>query len=66
LPIESAVRPVVVVVVLPFAQLLVEQVDVVGTPSEQLIELFVVDAVRALDLAVQTRYVHDQVNVKWF
>ena len=40
-------RPVVIVVVLPLAQLLVEQVDVVGDAVlvEQLVELLVVDAV---------------------
>ena len=45
----------VVVVVLPFAQLVVEQVDIVAdaVPVEQLIELLVVDAMRALDLAVE-------------
>jgi hypothetical protein len=48
------VRPVVIVVVLPFAQLLVEQVDVVrdATVVQQLIELLVVNSVRAFDLPV--------------
>ncbi len=38
--------PVVIVVVLPLAQLLIEQVDVVGdaVAVEQLIELLVIDA----------------------
>ena len=40
-------RPVVIVVVLPLAQLLVEEVNVVGDASlvQQLIELLVIDAV---------------------
>jgi hypothetical protein len=44
----------VIVVVLPLTQLLVEEVDVVGDPLpiEQLVELLVVHAMRALDLAV--------------
>ena len=50
-------RPVVIVVVLPLPQLLVEQVNVVGDAVlvEELVELLVVDPVRALDLAVQVR-----------
>jgi hypothetical protein len=42
----------VIVVVLPLTQLLVEQVDVVGdaVPIEQLVELLIVHAMRALDL----------------
>ena len=45
------------VVVLPFAQLLVEQVNVVRHPVlvEELVELLVVDPVRAPNLAVQVR-----------
>jgi len=49
--------PVVVVVVLPFAQLLVEQVNVVGYPAlvEELVELLVVSAMRALNFAIEVR-----------
>ena len=44
----------VIVVVLPLTQLLVEQVDIVGdaVPIEQLVELLIVHAMRALDLTV--------------
>src|SRR6185503_9748040 len=48
---------VVIVVVLPLSQLLVEQVDVIrdAVPVEELVELLVVDAVRPFDFAVQVR-----------
>ncbi len=57
--------PVVVVVVLPFAQLLVEEVDIVADAVlvEQLVELLVVDAVRAFDLAVEARRSRPDVDV---
>jgi len=57
LAVERPVRPVVIVVVLPLPQLLVEQVNVVGDAVlvQELIELLVVDAVRSLHLAVQMR-----------
>ena len=44
----------VIVVVLPLTQLLIEQVNVVGdaVPIEELVELLVIHAMRALDLAV--------------
>ena len=47
----------VIVVVLPLAQLLVEQMDVVADAVlvEELVELLVVDPVRPLDLAVEMR-----------
>ena len=50
-------RTMVIVVVLPLAQLLVEQVDVVGDSVlvEELVELLIVDPVRSFDLAVQMR-----------
>ena len=50
-------RPVVIVVVLPLPQLLVEQVNVVRDSLlvEELVELFVIDAVRSLHLAVEVR-----------
>jgi hypothetical protein len=51
---ESAVGPVVVVVVLPFLEFLAEQASVVlGDTVEQSVELFGVDAVRMLDFAVK-------------
>ena len=48
---------VVIVVVLPLAQLLVEQVNIVADTVmiEELVELLVVHAVGPLDLAVQVR-----------
>ena len=51
---ERPVRTVVIVVVLPFTQLLIEQVNVVGdaVSIQQLVELLVIDAMRALDLTV--------------
>jgi hypothetical protein len=47
--------PVVVIVILPLPELLVEQVNVIGNAVvvEELIELLVVDPVRPLDLAVE-------------
>jgi hypothetical protein len=44
----------IIVIVLPLTQLLVEQMDVVGDslPIEQLVELLVIHPVRPLDLAV--------------
>ena len=46
----------VIVVVLPFPQLLVEQVDVVAHPVlvEDVVELLVIRAMRALDLAIES------------
>src|SRR5580765_4422386 len=47
----------VIVVVLPLTQLLVEQVHIVGDAVlvEELIELLVIDTVRPLDLAIEMR-----------
>jgi hypothetical protein len=47
----------VIVVVLPLPYLLVEEVDVVGDAVlvQELVKLLVVDAMRSLHLAVQTR-----------
>ena len=44
----------VIVIVLPLTEFLIEQVDVVrdAVPVEQLVELLVIHAMRALDLAV--------------
>jgi hypothetical protein len=55
----------VIVVVLPLAQLLVEQVDIVGDAVlvEELIELLVIDAVRPLDLAIEMRRPGPNVDV---
>jgi len=59
------VRPMVVVVVLPLAQFLVEHVDVVADAIlvEEPIELLVVDAMRTLDLAVEPRRTRSDVHV---
>jgi hypothetical protein len=54
LAVQSAVRAVVVVVVLPFLQLVGEEVGVVDDLAlEELVELLRVDAVGSLHLAVQ-------------
>jgi hypothetical protein len=47
--------PVVIVIVLPFAKFVVEQVDIIpdAVLVEELVKLLLVDAVRALDLAIQ-------------
>jgi hypothetical protein len=54
---ECSVRPVVIVVVLPLAQLLVEEMNVIvdAVLVQELVELLVVDAVGPLDLAVEVR-----------
>jgi hypothetical protein len=51
------VTAMIIVVVLPLAKSLIEQVDVVRDAIliEQLVELLVIDAMRALDLPVQVR-----------
>ncbi len=58
-------RAVVVVVILPFAQLVIEQVDVVADAVgvEELAELLVVDPMRALDLPIQARRARPDVDV---
>src|SRR5436853_6660495 len=47
LPIEGSVGPVVIVVVLPFAKLVIEQMDIVGDAVfvQQLVELLLVHSV---------------------
>ena len=56
LAVQSAVRTVVVVVVLPLLQLLGEQVGVVDDLAlEEPVELLGVDAVGSLHLAIQPR-----------
>jgi hypothetical protein len=49
------VRPVVIVVILPLFQLLVEELNVVRNPVaiEELVELLIVDPMGSFDLAVQ-------------
>jgi len=51
------VRSVVIVVVLPFAQLVIEQVDIVGdaVSVQELVELLLIYAMRALHLAIKVR-----------
>jgi hypothetical protein len=58
-------RTVVIVVVLPLLELLVEEVDVLAdaVTIEELIELLVVDSVRTLDFAIQTRCARLDVDV---
>jgi hypothetical protein len=58
-------RSVVMVVILPLFQLLVEEVNVVRNPVaiEVLVELLVVDAMGAFDLAVQVRCPGPDVDV---
>jgi hypothetical protein len=52
------VRTVVIVIVLPLAQLVIEQANVVGDAIfvEQLIELLVVDSVAELDALLRTSF----------
>jgi hypothetical protein len=59
------VGPVVIVVVLPLPQLLVKEMDVVADTVvvEELVELLVIDSVRALDLPVEPRRVRADVDV---
>ena len=53
---EGTVRPMVVVEVLPLLEAFVEQVGVVDDDALELaVELFAVDPVGALDLAVEPR-----------
>ena len=65
LAVQPPVRTMVIVVVLPLAELLVKQVDVVGDPVlvEELIELLVIDPVRPFDLAVQVRCPRADINM---
>jgi hypothetical protein len=54
---QAAVGPVVVVEVLPLAQLVVEDLGVIDHhPVQQLVELLSIDPVGALDLAVEPRW----------
>jgi hypothetical protein len=47
LAIDGSVKPVVIVIVLPFPQLVVKQMDVLGNAvlGEKLVELLFIDAV---------------------
>jgi hypothetical protein len=51
------VRAVEIIIILPFSELLIVENDVIADAPfvEELIELLVVDAVRALDFAVEPR-----------
>ena len=62
---QRPVRPVVIVIVLPLFQRLVEQVNVVRNAVlvEELVKLPVIDAVGALDLAVQVWCARPDVDV---
>jgi hypothetical protein len=62
---DCPVRPVVIVVVLPLAELLVEEMDVVGHAVlvQQLVKLSIVDAISAFDLAIQMRGPRSKVDV---
>src|SRR5829696_9323898 len=56
LAVQAAVGPVIVVEVLPLAQLVVEELGVVDHhPVQQAVELLDIDAMGALDLAVESR-----------
>jgi hypothetical protein len=65
LAVENSVRAMVIVVVLPFALLLVEEVNVIADAVlvEELVELLVVDAMRPLDLTIETRRTRTDVDV---
>ena len=54
LAVQGPMRSMMIVIVLPFTQLVVEQVDVIGDSVlvQELVELLLIDPVRALDLAV--------------
>src|SRR6188768_795698 len=58
-------RAMVTVIVLPLTQLLIRQMDVVADAIliEELIELLVIDTMRALDLPVETRRAWSDVDV---
>src|SRR4030095_1473560 len=62
---KCPVRAMVIVVVLPLPQFLVEQMDVIADAVlvEELVELLVIDAVRALHLSVEARRVWADVDV---
>lgn len=62
---ERAVRPMIIVIVLPLPQFVVEQMNVVGDAVgiQQLIKLLIVDPVRSLDLAVEMRRARADVDV---
>jgi hypothetical protein len=49
---QGSMRSVVIVIVLPFFELLIEEVNVVRNPVavEELVELLIVDAMRSFDL----------------
>ena len=57
--------PVVIVIVLPFAKFVVEQVDIIADAVlvEELVKLLLVDAVRTFDLAIQTWCFRTDVDV---
>ena len=57
--------PVVVIVILPLSEFLVEQVNVIGNAVlvEELVELLVVDPVLPLDLAVEMRRARSDVDM---
>jgi hypothetical protein len=59
------VRSVVIVVVLPFLELLVEEVNVVRDPItvEELVKLLIIDAMGSFDLAVQMRCPRPDIHV---
>jgi hypothetical protein len=58
-------RAMVIVIVLPLPQLVVEQVDVVADAVlvEQLVELLIIDPMRALDFPVEARRPGTDVDV---
>ena len=62
---ERSMRPVVVIVLLPLFQLLVEQLNIVADPItvEELIELLVVDTMGPFDLPVEVRRPGTDVDV---
>jgi hypothetical protein len=57
--------PVVILIVLPFAKFVVEQVDIIADAVlvEELVKLLLVDAVRTFDLAIQTWCFRTDVDV---
>jgi len=65
LAVQGPVPAVVIVVVLPFPQLVVEQMDVVAdaVPVQELVELLVIDAMRPLHIPIEPRRARANVDV---
>ena len=58
-------RTVVVIVILPFPQLVIEEMNVIGHPAlvEELVELLIIDPVGTFDLAIEVRRTRPDVDM---